>query len=58
MLDFATLWNRSKRFIDRAVDDLYDVGAAGGDGSRLVKEDVVEKAFADASEATIRRAVR
>mmetsp|Transcript_2486 Transcript_2486/g.5265 ORF Transcript_2486/g.5265 Transcript_2486/m.5265 type:complete len:80 (-) Transcript_2486:83-322(-) len=57
MLDFATLENRSKRFIDRAVD-LYD-GDSEWHGACLVKDDVVEKACADgAKEATRRSAVR
>jgi len=45
--------------MDNAVD-LYagdDEWLVDGDGSRLVKEDVVEKALADAREATRRSAV-
>ena len=55
IFDFATLWNRSKRFMDRAVF-LHD--GASGDANRFVKLDVVEKACEDAREATKRRAVR
>ena len=59
MLDFATRWNRSKRFIDRAVD-LYagDDWWHGADGSRRVKVDDVEKASADARAAPRRAALR
>lgn len=60
MLDLATLWNRSKRFMDSAVEDLYDGDDGwhvGGGGSCLVKEEVVEKAFDVAIEATKRSAV-
>ena len=59
MLDFATLWNRSKRFIDRAVD-LYagDEWWHGADGSRRVKVDDVEKASADARAVPRRAALR
>ena len=59
MLVFATLWNRSKRFIDRAVD-LYagDEWWHGADGSRRVKVDDVEKASADARAAPRRAALR
>ena len=59
MFDFATLWNRSNRFMDKAVD-LYvgDAEWQDGDGSRRVKDDDVEKASAAAKEATRGRAVR
>ena len=60
ILDFATLENRSNRFIDSAEDDdLYDgdewwrIDGAGSD--LLVKEDDVEKASVDAKEAATRR---
>jgi len=45
--------------MDSAVDlCVRDVCDNGGDGTRRVKEDVVEKACDDAAEATRRRAVR
>jgi len=59
---FATLWNRSNKFIDSVVDLHDDDGdddvRHGGSADRPVKEDDVEKACADTSEATRRRAVR
>lgn len=57
IFDFATRWNRSNRFIDRAVVDLYE-GDDVWHCVRRVKEDVVEKALADATDATSSRAVR
>ena len=55
---FATLWNRSNRFIDSA-DDLYDGDDErhGGSVGRPVNEDDVEKACEDTSDATRMRAV-
>ena len=64
ILDFATLENRSNRFIDSAEDDdLYDGDDEwwrrdGAGSDLLVKEDDVEKASVDAKEATRRKALR
>ena len=59
-LAFATLWNRSNRFIDIAVD-LYDVDGderhGGSVDRRPVKEDDVEKACDDTRDAKRRRVV-
>jgi hypothetical protein len=60
MFDFATLVNRSNRFIDKAV--VEEAGVAGVDAKVLrgMKDDVDvgAKASVDAIEATMRRAVR
>lgn len=57
MFDLATRVNLSNRFIDKEVY-LYAVVDGIGGKVRLVNEEVVENALADASEATRTRAVR
>lgn len=56
--DFATLENRSNRFIDKAVVECACAGV--GKVLRGIKDDDDDgaKASADAIEATIKRAVR